>query len=141
MKRHEFVKQFAVGGSLLVAAPFVLASCGKDNDTPEPKPLPSGGVEIDLDASGFVALKTVGGYAYQGDIIIIRQTQTVYLAFSKICTHEACTVTYSQATGTLPCACHGSVFTNTGAVQNGPATQSLKRYSTSVSGSKLTIKE
>ena len=141
MKRHEFVKQFAVGGSLLVAAPFVLASCGKDDEIPEPKPIPSTGIEVDLEASAFAALKTVGGYAYQGDIIIIRQTEAVYLAFSKVCTHQACTVTYSQATGTLPCPCHGSVFTNTGAVQTGPATQSLKRYSTSVAGSKLTIKE
>lgn len=141
MKRHEFVKQFAVGGSLLVAAPFVLASCGKDDDTPEPKPIPPGGIEVDLEASAFAALKSVGGFAYQGDIIIIRQTETAYLAFSKLCTHQQCTVTYSSATGTLPCPCHGSVFTNTGAVQTGPATQSLKRYSTSVAGSKLTIKD
>ena len=48
-----------------------------------------------------------------------------FAAYSAICTHRGCTVSYSD--GNLACPCHGSVFdpSNDGAVVNGPATQPL----------------
>ncbi len=48
-----------------------------------------------------------------------------FAAYSAICTHRQCTVSYSD--NNLACPCHGSVFdpTNGGAVVNGPATEPL----------------
>lgn len=143
MKRHDFIKQFAVGGSLLLATPFIFSSCSKDDETdPGKNPLPTPGndVEIDLNAAAYSALKTVGGFAYYGDIIIIRTSETQYVALSKVCTHQGATVVYNPSNGNVVCNSHGSVFSNTGSVINGPATQALRRYTTSVNGNILTIK-
>ena len=94
---------------------------------------------IDLTSNDFNALKTVGGYAYSGNIIIIRSTTSVYLALASVCTHQGCTVTYSSSETKVACPCHGSMFTTTGAVLQGPATSSLKSYSVKVEGTNLKI--
>jgi cytochrome b6-f complex iron-sulfur subunit len=142
MKRYEFLKQFALGGSVLFAVPVILSSCSKDDDEPDSGQVPGPGndVVIDLDAPAFSALKNVGGYAYQGDLIIIRSGESQYLAFSRLCTHQNCVVTYSHASGNLPCPCHGSVFSVTGSVITGPAPRALKKYNVTLSGTQLTIK-
>jgi len=142
MKRYEFLKQFALGGSVLLAAPVILSSCSKDDDEPDSGqvPVPGSDLVIDLDSSAYSSLKTVGGYAYNGDLIIIRSAENQYLAFSKICTHQNCVVTYSHASGNLPCPCHGSVFSGTGAVLSGPAPRALRKYNASLNGTQLTIK-
>jgi cytochrome b6-f complex iron-sulfur subunit len=134
MKRKAFIQKFAIGSSLLFTAPLLFNSCSDDNDE-----IPGGGVTVDLNNQNFSALKTVGGYAYAGDIIVIRSTDTAYIALSKICTHEGCTVTYNKDTNQLPCPCHGSVFTATGGVVTGPAQSNLKVYSIKKEGDILTI--
>jgi len=136
MERRKFFRNFAVGGSLLLTAPVLFNSCSDDslddnnNNTAN---------TVDLTSPDYAALKTVGGFAYKGDIIIIRSTDTVYLALSKVCTHSQCTVTYNSTTKDIPCPCHGSKFTTTGAVVTGPATSPLKKYSVTQNGNILTI--
>lgn len=138
MERRKFFRNFAVGGSLLLTVPVLFNSCSDDTDdggggkTPE-------GITVDLNSAEFAALKTVGGFAYRGDIIVIRSSETVYFALSKKCTHEGCDVIYNSANKDLPCPCHGSKFSTTGAVINGPATTALKTYTVKQSGNTLTI--
>jgi len=142
MERKDFLQKFAIGGSILLTAPVLLNSCsdgtddtmddvdnGNDDDA----------VTIDLTSDDFSDLGTVGGYAYSGNIIIIRSGSDSYLAFSKICTHQQCTVTYNASENELPCPCHGSVFSTSGAVLEGPATSSLKKYSVNKEGDTLKI--
>jgi cytochrome b6-f complex iron-sulfur subunit len=140
MDRKEFFSKALIGGSLLFLAPAFLNSCSKSDD-PDPAPSgdPSGTITIDLTSNDFNALKTVGGYAYSGNIIIIRSTTSVYLALASVCTHQGCTVTYSSSETKVACPCHGSMFTTTGAVLQGPATSSLKSYSVKVEGTNLKI--
>jgi cytochrome b6-f complex iron-sulfur subunit len=142
MKRYEFIKKFATGSTLLLAIPAVLSSCGKDDDDPilDNTPTPGSNVEIDLDSSAFSSLKTVGGFAYQGDIIVIRSSENQYLALSRLCTHQNAVITYSHSNQNLTCPRHGSVFNTSGAVLTGPATRALRKYDTEVSGNKLIIK-
>jgi cytochrome b6-f complex iron-sulfur subunit len=97
------------------------------------------GIKVDLNNASFSDLKTVGGYAYTGNIIVIRSGESSYIALSKVCTHQGCTVTYNHANSQLPCPCHGSVFSATGSVVNGPANSSLKTYSVKKEGDILTI--
>ena len=141
MERRKFFRNLAVGGSLLLTAPMVFNSCSSDDGTGNNNNNNNnnGGITVDLNSSEFADLKTVGGYAYKGDIIIIRSTDTVYLALTKICTHSGCTVTYNSAAKEIPCPCHGSKFATTGAVITGPAASPLKVYTVTVSGSTLTI--
>lgn len=141
MERRKFFRNFAIGGSLLLTAPVLFNSCSDDptDDGNNDNNNNDGKITVDLTDSAYANLKTVGGYAYKGDIIIIRSTDTVYLALSKLCTHSNCTVTYNSSSKDIPCPCHGSKFTTTGAVVNGPATSPLKSYSVKLDGNTLTI--
>lgn len=141
MERKDFIKKFTVGGSILLTAPVLFSSCSDDGEDLEPTTpdIPAGGITIDLTADAYSDLAVVGGYAYKGDIIIFRTSDSNYLALSKVCTHQQCTISYSHANGNLPCACHGSVFSIGGAVQEGPANTNLKKYNVQKSGNTLTI--
>lgn len=142
MERKDFLQKFAIGGSILLTAPVLLNSCSDgtddvmddaDDDTDDD------GITVDLTNDDFSELGTVGGYAYTGNIIVIRSGDNSYLAFSKICTHQGCDVTYNHSEGELPCPCHGSVFSTSGAVLEGPASSGLKQYSVTKEGDTLTI--
>jgi cytochrome b6-f complex iron-sulfur subunit len=140
MERRKFFRNFAVGGSLLLVAPAIFNSCSDDSSNGDNgNTVPPGGITIDLTDSAYAALKTVGGYAYKGDIIVIRSTETVYVALSKVCTHSQCTVTYNSSNNNLPCPCHGSLFSINGTVVNGPAPTALKKYDVKQDGNILTI--
>ncbi len=140
MKRKDFIKKFAVGGSILLSAPMILNSC---SDTSDPEEENGGNnpneIIIDLGDDNYVDLATVGGFAYKGDIIIFRTSDTGYSALSKLCTHSQCTITYNHANSELPCPCHGSKFSTGGAVTNGPAEASLKKYNVVKEGNTLKI--
>ena len=139
MERRRFFRNFAIGGSLLLTAPVLFNSCSDDSSEDENNNNNNSGNTVDLNDPAYANLKTVGGYAYKGDIIVIRSTDTVYIALSKVCTHSSCTVTYNSSTSELPCPCHGSKFTKEGAVVNGPATSPLKKYNVTQNGNILTI--
>lgn len=140
MERKDFIKRFAVGGSILLAAPALFNACAKDELTKDENTNGNtGGIEVDLTASAFSDLAAVGGYAYKNDIIIFRTSDTSYLALSKLCTHSQCTITYNHASGDLPCPCHGSKFNTSGGVIKGPAAESLKTYTVTKSGNILKI--
>ncbi|MFW6277263.1 MAG: ubiquinol-cytochrome c reductase iron-sulfur subunit [Prolixibacteraceae bacterium] len=135
MKRKNFLKNFAVGGSLLLTSPVLFTACSKDDDIPDNNGN-GDGLTIDLSS---LNLDSVGDFDYSKDIIIIRNGENSYLALSKVCTHQGCDVRYNHSSGQLPCPCHGSVFSTTGAVINGPAETSLKKYSVTVEGDKLIL--
>lgn len=140
MERKDFIKKFAVGGSILLTAPVIFSSCSEDDDLVEPTNNdPSAGITINLTASAYSDLGEIGGYAYKDDIIIFRTADNTYLALSKKCTHQGCNVTYNHSDGNVPCPCHGSVFNTSGAVLNGPASTALKRYNVKKDGNTLTL--
>ncbi|KJF43797.1 QcrA and Rieske domain-containing protein [Draconibacterium sediminis] len=141
MKRKEFIKKFAYGGSVLLTAPAIFSACSSSDDdyVPEDPNVPGNDVTIDLSSSTYADLGTVGGFVYAGNIMIFRTSESTYLALSKICTHQGCTVAYVHADGDVVCPCHSSRFTTGGAVVNGPATASLKTYSVQKNGNILTI--
>lgn len=138
MERRKFFRDFAVGGSLLLSAPMIFNSCANDPAEDDPNKDPAG-ITVDLNDAAFASLKTVGGFAYKGDIIIIRTSDSVYIALSKVCTHQGCTVKYNSSSNNLPCPCHGSLYNINGSVINGPAPNPLKNYDVSLSGNILTI--
>jgi cytochrome b6-f complex iron-sulfur subunit len=142
MERKDFIQKFAIGGSILLTAPLLFNSCSDGTDDvmdDADNNQNDNGIKVDLNNASFSDLKTVGGYAYTGNIIVIRSGESSYIALSKVCTHQGCTVTYNHANSQLPCPCHGSVFSATGSVVNGPANSSLKTYSVKKEGDILTI--
>ena len=146
MERKQFIRKIAAGGSILLVAPFVFNSCSdgtddimNDNGDSGNNSGNSNAVTVDLNGSDMSALKTVGGYAYKGNIIIIRASENQYIALSKVCTHQGCTVEYSKSSDQVVCPCHSSVFTTSGSVVSGPASANLKKYTVKVEGNSLTI--
>jgi cytochrome b6-f complex iron-sulfur subunit len=98
-----------------------------------------GAISVNVDGSPLAA---VGGSALvrssAGDVLTYRTAQDAFSAVTAMCTHEACTITGINGQ-TYVCPCHGSQFTTTGAVLSGPATRPLRTYSTSLSGTTLSI--
>lgn len=140
MDRKEFFSKALIRGSLIFIAPSFLDSCSKSSDpAPATDGNTSGETVVDLTSTDFNALKTVGGYAYSGNILIIRSGTSSYIALSSICTHQGCTVAYNSSDDKIACPCHGSLFTTTGAVLQGPASSSLKTYNVKIEGNNLKI--
>ena len=134
MDRKEFFSKVLFGGTVLFVAPSFLSSCSKTT-----VPGTIGNSVVDLNASEFAPLKTVGGFAYNGNVFIIRTSNTSYLALSRICTHQGCTVSYDSSSKQLICPCHGAMFSNSGAVLQGPASRPLTVYTTTINGTNLNI--
>ncbi len=62
-------------------------------------------------------------------VLIVRQSQTQYVALSMQCTHMGCPVN-PPVQGVMTCPCHGSQFDLAGNVRRGPAQYPLGRYDT-----------
>ena len=61
-----------------------------------------------------------------GKIAVCRDQSGRFHTMSAVCTHLACDVKWNKAEQTWDCPCHGSRFSATGKVVNGPAVTDLK---------------
>ena len=145
MDRKRFLAKLGLGAAAVVMAPLVFDSCEEKEDSVSPNG--DNGSDgptdftIDLSDEANKDLTQEGGYIYKNDIIIANLGNSEYIALSKICTHQQCTVSYKQNQAELVCPCHGSVFDTDGQVLTGPATTPLKEYKTELNGQKLRIFE
>jgi len=134
-----------MGTTVLVLAPGILTSCEKvviQNVDPEPKgPALPNGLVIDLSISDYAILNNAGGSKVVNGIIIVNTGNNSFSALASACTHQGSQINYSSKSNNLQCPSHGSVFSMTGSVLNGPAITALKSYSVSRSGNILTITE
>jgi Rieske Fe-S protein len=88
------------------------------------------------------ALDSVGGAALVesvgGVFLLSRSSTSTFGALEAVCTHEGCTIT-GAAGDIYVCPCHGSRYSRSGQVVNGPAKANLRQYATSFSGGVVTI--
>ena len=100
----------------------------------------NGAVVLTIDAAS--PLAAVGSAALVqstlGNFLVTRTAQNAFTAVTAICTHEGCTVTGFE-NQTFVCPCHGSRYTTSGTVVNGPATQPLRPFATGFANDVLTI--
>ena len=138
MKRRDLIRNIAAGTATVFILPTVLTSC--EEEMPEPdNGDPSGDtLLIDLSEEKYSALAAAGGSAIVENIIVIN-TGEEFIALSSVCTHQGCSVSYDHGEGNLPCPCHGSLFSTSGAVLSGPASSALKKYSLTREGDLLII--
>jgi Rieske Fe-S protein len=97
-------------------------------------------VTVQVDAASPIA--AVGGAAQvrssAGLFLVTRTSADTFIALTALCTHAACDV-IGISGQSFVCPCHGSRFSSTGAVLNGPATRALRQFSTRFSDNLLTI--
>lgn len=97
-------------------------------------------VQVQIDSSS--ALAAVGGAALvrssSGVFLVARTGDQTFTALTSTCTHQTCTITGFDG-GDYVCPCHGSRFTTSGRVVNGPAPAPLRAFNSSFANNVLTI--
>jgi cytochrome b6-f complex iron-sulfur subunit len=94
---------------------------------------------LDLNASSNAALKNNGGYVVTNSVIVARTSSGNYIAVQAACTHQGTTLQYDNSNNRFHCPNHGSNFSTSGAVINGPASSSLTQYNTELNGTSLRV--
>lgn len=144
MKRREFIPKAFYGTTIIAAVPLLTSSCEKD-EMDGVVNNPGGGINppaantVDLNDPDYSSLNNEGGSAYFDNKIIINKGNKNYIALSSICTHYGCTVDFVSSANNLSCPCHGSQFSITGSVLQGPASSALQSFAVTKNGDILTI--
>jgi nitrite reductase/ring-hydroxylating ferredoxin subunit len=143
MNRKEFVKTCGTSCIALLAVPAILQGCtGTKYIT---APIVDSDMVVTLSSFELVKDDTTKYRKYivvQNDslefpVCVYRINHETYYALSMKCTHQG---TELHVFGDkLQCPAHGSEFTNTGAVQNGPASEHLRTFTVSVTEDVLKI--
>jgi cytochrome b6-f complex iron-sulfur subunit len=134
MNRDEFLKQLGVA-AFVTCSGNLLFGCSSEN---EPGPSNVDFI-LDLSSSQYSALNTIGGSVSANGIIIARLSTSEFVALSRACTHEGTAINYRSGQKDFLCPNHGARFSTTGAVLQGPANSSLRKYSTELTGTNLRI--
>jgi cytochrome b6-f complex iron-sulfur subunit len=155
--RREFCTH-ACHAASLAAAGVLLAGCGGDDGgsnptAPSGNPQPSPGTALSSVSASVTGqtvsiavagtpLANVGGAAMTstslGTFLIAHVSQDSYSVLTATCTHEAFTIS-GYANSQFVCPNHGSRFSTSGAVENGPAVTPLRQYSASFANGTLTF--
>jgi cytochrome b6-f complex iron-sulfur subunit len=139
----QFVSLAAVGAAI--------EACGGSPSSPSGSSAPalptingassSGGVAVTIDASS--PLAAAGGAALvqspSASFLVSRGSANDFTALTALCTHEQCTVSGFQNSRYV-CPCHGSQYSLTGAVLQGPAPRPLQQFQTAFANNVLTIR-
>jgi cytochrome b6-f complex iron-sulfur subunit len=143
MDRKEFLSLLGltVGGGVAISC---LGGCSKEAGvTPGGSTGGGGGgsldFTLDLNANENTILKNNGGFLVKNGVIVARTTGGVYIAVAAACTHQGTTIQYEGNNSRFLCPNHGSAFSESGGVLNGPATTALKQYKTELSGTNLRV--
>ncbi|WP_345070982.1 hypothetical protein [Hymenobacter fastidiosus] len=133
---------------VLLGSQLGLGACGSATTDNDPQiPLASFSQPINLTNQQYAALRADNGAAYVAGgvrgLIVVRQNAGSYLAFERNCPYRAndtcARVSIDASLLFLKDPCCGSQFDLQGRVRVGPAARALRQYSTSLSGSTLTI--
>lgn len=146
--RREFCAGACKVASLVVAG-LVVPACGGSPTSPSSSGNAPTLSSVSASVSGRTVAITVGtesplagvgGAATVstslGRFLLARTGQDTVTALTAVCTHEACDIT-GFASQRFVCPCHGSQFTTSGAVANGPATTALRSYATTFSNGEI----
>lgn len=140
INRNEFLKNLGLKGAALVAvycAGNILTGCQNDSGV---APL-AADIVLDLTDTKYAALKSNNGYVVLSaqNVVIARTNVGTYVAVTLICSHEQRKeITYRS--GEFYCTAHGARFDNAGKGLNTEGKKGLTVYTTSLSGTTLTIK-
>ena len=150
MERKDFIEKVGLSAaSILIFG--CMQGCSKSDSSAPAKPTGNTNpptakpidFSINITTTPYTGLNTAGGFYVDrtNNIIIARTLTNEFLAVSSLCTHQQVLIDFQPSNNRFYCSGHGSVFSTTGAVLNGPAASALKQYKTALSGSNLRIFE
>jgi cytochrome b6-f complex iron-sulfur subunit len=150
MERKDFIEKVGLSAaSILIFG--CMQSCSKsDSPTPAkptgtttPTPVKTIDFTINITTNPYTSLNTAGGFYVDktNNIIIARTLADEFLAVSSLCTHQQVLLDFQASNNRFYCSGHGSLFSTTGAVLNGPAAAPLKQYKITRTGNSLRIFE
>jgi cytochrome b6-f complex iron-sulfur subunit len=144
MTRTEFIRSLGLSSGALMAVYCLGGLTACSNEEPDPAPPASDklNVSLDLNSADYNPLQANGGFAIvKGKpIIVARKNDGSFVAVSKDCTHQGAQLTYQATNDRFNCSLHGSNFSTTGSVVNGPATSPLKQYKTELNSAGTTLR-
>lgn len=149
MERKEFLGKIC-GGLTFTCVATMMAACEKGDSPVNPpgtNPPPAGGGGNNnalLTVNLLSQMVAVNDFVAEKGVIVVRTSTgndaSSFSAFSSACPHAGATVTYVSNSKSFNCSAHGSNFSSSGSVTNGPATTGLVKLTVEVSGSTLTVK-
>ena len=149
--RRQFIEKAGLATVMSTFGISFFTSCvsSEDPDDPTSTTPPTTTTPNGITISGNtvqVNLTIQNKLAASGGWLLITSAKTLvanlngtYVALTSVCTHSGCFDSWSFTNNQFTCTCHNSIFDIAGKVLQGPAGQPLDVYSTSVSGSTLTI--
>lgn len=138
ISRRDFIKRSALG---VVAGSAALSTVNLQafaKSTAAKAVFRRSGDDVVVKLSENASLDKSGGSLKVNDeLILIRKSESEFIAVRTICTHKGCDV---ELVGTkFVCPCHGSEYTLDGKVTEGPAKQDLKTFETMFDSDKGTV--
>jgi cytochrome b6-f complex iron-sulfur subunit len=128
-------------------AVYCLGGCSssKNENDPQPTPLPNGELVLDLTVAPFNVLRNNGGFIVlqEQKIVVARTNQGNYLAVTRICSHEGKErVSFNPTQNIFFCDAHGAQFDVNGRGLNSFGKSGLRTYRTELNatGDRLTIR-
>ncbi len=134
MERGEFLRLMGMGAGMAV-----LGTCLQGCKKQQASPPVTVDLTLDLSQPSNSALNSNGGYLVMQGVIVARTLAGSYIAVASACTHQGVTVQYAASAHQFHCPGHGANFSETGTVQNGPATTDLQQMHTSLTGQSLHV--
>lgn len=138
----EFLKSLGLKGASLFAVYCTasgLSSCVNESMDPTN---PTGGTGnellLDLNATAYTKLNTVGNYVVVSGIVIARVSTTAFAAVTQVCSHEGKRQVVFNS-GEFYCPAHGARFDTAGKGLNSTGSKGLKTYVTSLEGTTLKV--
>jgi len=119
--RRQFISNALQSAGIIFCAGSLaglIQSC-ESNESPSGNSLNGTQIDFPLNTPGLEALSKVGGAAYKNvpnqnndkDILIIRLTESSFLAVTSICSHQGCSVQPPDTEySNIYCPCHGAEF-------------------------------
>jgi cytochrome b6-f complex iron-sulfur subunit len=146
MDRRLLIQRVLMGTTTLILVPSLLTGCEKTtimNNDSSTRPVPDNpdlaDLVIDISTPLYSVLNSAGGFKVVEGIIIANTGTNGFVALESVCTHQGGQINYKYNSNSFECPLHGSVFSATGSVLNGPANIPLNSYTISRSGNILTI--
>ena len=125
-----------------------VAGCGGSPTSPSSNAQPLASVSatvsgrtVTIQTAG-TSLAAAGGMAIAqtsiGTFLVTRTSASAATVLTATCTHEGCTIT-GMSGSQFVCPCHGSTFSTSGSVVQGPANRSLQQFAAQAGDTTVTF--